>query len=50
LPNDAVITEVIEKVQNQAEPEKIVASLFRDLDLPRVRRISSLAKPKTEDD
>jgi hypothetical protein len=47
-PNKAFINEMLEKVRDQAEPEAIVASLFRDIDLPRVKRLSEAAKPKVD--
>jgi hypothetical protein len=49
VPNEAVVTELLEKVRGHAEPEAVVASLFRDLDVKRVKTISAKSAVNTDE-
>jgi hypothetical protein len=49
-PDPSFINEVLDKVRDHADPEALVASLFRDLNLPRVKKIADSSKPKSDAD
>jgi hypothetical protein len=43
-PDEKLIADVLEQVKDHPDPEAIVASLFRDLEVPRVKRIAAAQK------
>jgi hypothetical protein len=48
VPSAAFVNDMLEKVRDQADPEALVASLFRDLDLPLVKKMAESSKPKPD--